>query len=404
MKHIVVVSLDFYPDDQAASQLFTDLLLRLAGQGMRITVLCGFPPATSPARRERVPRRETVEGIEIVRCGRHLPDKHRLRQRAILYASFLLHAGWKLLRLERNALVFGITSPPFTAHLLWVTSRVAGFSYQYMLLDLYPELLFALGTLTPGSLLGRGWLALNRLSYRRAAALSVIGRDMLPRLQRSYGLDPRQVSYIPHWSPAEVSGPIPYVENPLAHRLGLDGKFVVQYAGNMGLLHDLDTLVRVAAGLRNDERIHFLFVGKGRRRWAAEELGRRLKLSNVTWLDFVPRERLPETLACCHAALISLRRDLAGVAVPSKLYGILGSGRAVLALVPRESEIALVIEEERCGMVIEPDDVAGAVRAIQRLAGDEGLTQHMSDNAFRAYRAKYTLDHAVGAFLRLWEV
>lgn len=403
MKRVIFVSLDFYPDDQAASQLFVDLLLRLAGEGVAITVLCGFPMGTSTGYSGRVPRSENLHGIEIIRCGFQVKDKRRLLLRAILYTSFLVHAWWRLVRLGRNSLVFGVTSPPFNAQLLWAASWVGRFPYQYMFLDIYPEALCALGRLHPRSLLARGWRFLNRLSYRRATALAVLGRDMIPLLERHYGIHPNRITYIPHWSAVEVEEPIPFSQTPLARRLGIQDKFVVQYSGNMGLLHDMETLVRAAHRLRDDAHIHFLFIGKGRRRRAAEALARELDVPNITWLDFVPRARLPETLSCCHAALISLRQGMEGVAVPSKLYGILAFGRAVLAQVPRESEIAYVVEEERCGLMVEPGDVEELARAIRSLASNPELTRQMSANARRAYRSKYTIEQAVGAFKALWE-
>jgi glycosyltransferase involved in cell wall biosynthesis len=404
--HIIFVSLDFYPDDQAVSQLFADLLVavRRDAPDTRITVLCGFPMGAAVGVPDVVPRRENLEGVEILRCGFRVRDKSKLSHRALLYASFLLHAGWRLLRLGRGSLVFGVTSPPFGAHLLWLASRIARFRYQYMFLDIYPEALFALGRLNPQSVVARCWMALNRLSYRGASMVAVLGRDMIPLLQDHYGIPPSRISYIPHWSAAEVERPTPFNENTLAARLGLREKFVVQYSGNMGLLHDIDGLVRAADRLRDDPRIHFLFIGKGRRRAAAERLARDLDVRNITWLDFAPRECLPETLGCCHAALISLRRDMEGVAVPSKLYGILASGRAVVAQVPRASEIARVVEEEGCGIVVEPDDVTGLAEAIRMLASSPERVERMGVNAFRAYRSRYSLQTAVSAFEQLWGI
>ncbi|HEX6509533.1 MAG TPA: glycosyltransferase family 4 protein [Chloroflexota bacterium] len=400
-REVVWVTLDFYPDDQASSQLFTDLLVRLA-EHTKITVFCGYPVEATKGRPGPVPRRETYRGISIVRCGFNVAEKHGLLNRAILYAAFLAHAAWRLLWIDRRTLVFGVTSPAFIAHVLWLTSRLRRFRYGYMFLDVYPEALFALGRLKPTSPLARVWLPFNRLSYRAASLLAVLGRDMIPLLEQHYSIDPRRVMYIPHWSALELEHPVPVAANPLAKRLGIEDRFIVQYSGNMGLLHDIDAIVRAAEQLRDDPRIHFLLIGKGRRRQAAERLARDLGLTNITWMDFVPRECLDETLSCCHAALVSLRAGMEGVAVPSKLYGILALGRPVIAQVPRGSEIALVVEEERCGCLVEPGDTEGLACAIKSLASDAPLVAQMSAAAFSAYRLKYTLDHAVGAFRDLW--
>jgi glycosyltransferase involved in cell wall biosynthesis len=401
-KHVVWVTLDFYPDDQASSQLFTDLLLRIAADSVRISVFCGYPVRATKGRPGPVPRKETLGGITIERCGFNVEEKHGLVNRALLYAAFLIHAAWRLLRVDRKSIVFGVTSPPFIAHVLWLTSRIRRFSYGYMFLDIYPEALIALGRLSRESLIGRCWTRLNRLSYAPARPIAVLGRDMIPLLARNYAIDPERIVYIPHWSAAEPVTPLPFSQNSLAHTLGLADKFVVQYSGNMGLLHDIDSLIHAAARLRDDPQIHFLFIGKGRRRRAAEALATSLNLTNITWLDFVSREQLPETLSCCHAAVVSMRAGMQGVAVPSKLYGILASGRAVIAQVPEGSEIAMVVEEEACGVVVPPGDIDRLVDTIRSLAADRVAIDRMSERAFAAYRAKYTIDQAVQSFKHMW--
>jgi glycosyltransferase involved in cell wall biosynthesis len=191
---------------------------------------------------------------------------------------------------------------------------------------------------------------------------------------------------------------------PLLERLGLQDKFVVQYSGNMGLWHDMDALVQAAHALRDDPRIHFVFIGKGRRRHAAQLLSQHLGLGNITWLDFLPPEQLAEGLSSCDVALISFRRGLEGVAVPSKLYGILASGRPVVAQVPRECEVGYTVAEEDCGLVVEPGDVTGLVEAIRTLAADPCLAERMGANAVSAYRSKYTIECAASAFKELWQL
>lgn len=396
---IVFLCLVFHPDTSASSILFTDLFRRLAADGTPVRVLCGFPSKDGAV--GAVPRRERFGEIEIVRCGLRIEGKRSLLSRAIVYSSFLLHAGWKILRLGDGATVLGGTDPPFTAAALWLLSCLRRFTYQCILLDAYPDGLVALGRLDARSPLTRLWRLLNRLSYRRAERVLVIGRDMIDLLHRTYGLDPGEITYIPHWGTAEVESAGEMSREALLDRLGLGEKFVVQYSGNMGLWHDIETLVHAAELLRDDPRIHFLFIGKGMRRAGAEQLSRRLGLANVTWLDFMPRERLPETLAGCDVALISFRAGLEGVAVPSKLYGILASGRAVLAQAPGDSEVARVVIEERCGVVVPPGDACTLAGAVRSLVTDPEGVRAMGRRAREAYHANYTLDRAVERFEKI---
>jgi colanic acid biosynthesis glycosyl transferase WcaI len=398
--HIVFVCLVFYPDTAASSILFTDLFRRLAESGFTVTVLCGFPTKDGPEGLDAVPRAEVYHGIRIVRCGPRL-GKGTLVSRGLTYAGFLLDASRRIIRL-RGATIVGGTDPPFTPIALWGLSLMARFGYEEIVLDLYPDGLVGLGSLRATSPVVRLWTTLNRRAFRHARRLIVIGRDTTERLVSHYGVDRARVAYIPHWATMEVERePLPDGRRLLSN-LGIADRFVVQYSGNMGLWHDIDTLVRAAEALRDDPRIHFLFIGKGMRRAGAEALASSLKLTNITWLDFLPREQLPESLVNCDAALISFRSGLEGTAVPSKLYGILASGRPVIAQVPAASEVAYTVEEERCGVVVPPGNAAALASAITTLAADRNATRAMGERARAAYEAKYTIQHATDAYAAMW--
>lgn len=401
-KPVIFVCQVFYPDITPTSQVFTCLFQKLVERGMDVTVLCGFP-----GRMEHdvaLPRQDTWKGITIHRCGWNISFKRSYFHRFFSYFSFLSHVGWELLWSGRKGVVLGVTNPPFLSIILYLVSWLGGFRYQYIFHDLYPEGLVALNRLKPDSILVRFWSFLNRFSYHHATVLSVLGRDMIPLLQKNYGLALEKFVHIPNWSTVEISAPREFAENSLAKKWDLENKFVVQYSGNMGLWHDLETFVQGAALLREEDSVHFLFIGGGIRRQGAEQLSRQLHLTNITWADFVQKEQLSESLSCAHISLISLRSGLSGIAVPSKLYGILASGRPLIAQVPADSEIALVVREEECGLVVEPGDAAQLAEAIRTLRTNQILRSNMASRAFLAYQSKYTVTQAALTFEKLWDV
>jgi colanic acid biosynthesis glycosyl transferase WcaI len=399
--NIILACQVFYPDAQSTSQLFTDLFARLGQlQEFDLTVLCGYPSAIR-AHEGPVPRRETWNGIRILRCGMRVDVKRSFFSRFLSYVSFLAHAGWKLLWSPRRALILGVTNPPFMGILLWFVSCFRDLRYFYNLQDLHPDGLFVTGTMKPGSLGARLWVRLNGLAYRRAEKLLLLGRDMIPFVHQRYHVPEDRLLFVPHWSVAAPHRPLSFAES-LAPELGLTGKFVVQYSGNMGLWHDMKTLVRAAAALRQDDSIRFLFIGGGRARAAAESLAQELKATNILWRDFAPKAQLDQSLATCHASLVSMYAGLEGVAVPCKIYGILASGRAVIAQVPARCEVATIITEENCGLVVEPGNPDPVAAAILRLKNDPALAAEMGARGFAAYHAKYTLDNAVETFRRLF--
>lgn len=402
-RQITFVCQTFYPESQSTSQLFTDLLSSMDESKFEITVICGFPSLASDSSTGEVPRRERLRGIEIIRCGARLDYKKNLFLRAICYLSYLLSASSRVLRHSRGGLVCAVTNPPFAPVWIWLLSLIGRFRYQIVCHDIYPDGLVAVGGMKASGLVASGWRAGNCKAFHGAEGVVVLGRDMRKLVQETYEVPDSQIHYIPNWSVIEPEATPGAEETELWRSLGFKDKFVVQYSGNMGLWHDIDTLVRAAARLTSESRIQFLFIGDGRRKQRAFELAAELEAKNITWLPFQQKERLADSLACSHVSLISQREGLNGVAVPCKIYGILAVGRGIVAMVPPECEIDLVVSEEQCGVRIDPIDDKGLSEAILRLSNDVSTTEEMGRNARDAYLEKYRLSNAVESFRSIWE-
>jgi colanic acid biosynthesis glycosyl transferase WcaI len=389
MKNLVLISQVFHPNTQSTSLLLTDFATNIQDADTKVIVICGFPNGVD---NDLVDRYENFNGIEIYRCGINVNLKKGLWQRLVSYVSYLTHAGWKLLFLPQKDVILGVSNPPFLSIVLMIVSILSGCRYYFIMHDVYPEGLVAVSKLSPAAPLTNIWRALNKLSYLYANKIIVLGRDMRELLMRNYAISTDKIAYIPNWSITNTDTPIPFESNSLAKELNLQDKFVVQYSGNMGLWHDIDTFIRAAAKLSNKTNIKFLFIGNGIRLTQAQQLAQELELQNVIWMDFVPKEKLPTSLSCAHISLISLNLGLEGIAVPCKLYGILGAGRAILAQVPNTSEIAYTVLEEECGFVVAPGNVDELVEKIMLLEVDRDLTNKMGNRAFQAYQSKYTVE------------
>ncbi len=383
----------FHPDDQSTAQLFGDWACGLAGRGWDVRVVCGFPPKRGET---IVPARERWRGVEIRRVGVRLDFKQSLVFRAFHYAAYLAGVLIELLR-EPRRLALAVTNPPFLPIWAALVRKLRGGRFAIEIQDLYPDGLVALGVMRDGVIVSV-WRWLNSLAFRQAEFVIVLGRDMAERLKSAYGVPPKKTRIIPHWSPVEEG----FIANPgetrLLGEIRLGRKFIVQYSGNMGLWHDMEQIVRAAEILRQRNDLHFLMVGGGRRRVDAEKLAASLGLENMTWTEFRPKDELADSLSACHAALISQREGVEGVAVPCKLYGILASGRSVIAAVPKTSEVASVLREAGCGVVVSPGDAGGLAREIAALADDPARALQMGFRARNAYLINYTIERAVERF------
>ncbi len=392
-KNLTLFCQVFHPDEQSTAQLFSDWVAALVSVGWDVRVVCGFPPKHGHV---DVPARELWRGVDIRRVGVKLDFKRSLAARIFHYSAFLLGVVRELLR-DPDRLALAITNPPFLP--LWCAffRGLCGGRFAIEIQDLYPDGLIKLSVMSDG-ILARAWRKMNRLAFSRAEFVIVLGRDMAERLGQIYGVQSPKIFVIPHWSPIEPMGICDAAQTNLFYELGLSGGFVVQYSGNMGLWHDIDQIIRAAEILKKRNDITFLMIGGGRRRAEAEILASKKGLKNMIWLDFQPKNKLADSLSACQVALISQREGLDGVAVPCKLYGILAVGRAVIAAVPESSEVARVVKEEGCGLLVPPGDDLALAQAIELLANNANLTSNMSGRSRFAYERHYTLKRAIERF------
>ncbi|WP_415910921.1 glycosyltransferase family 4 protein [Oleiharenicola sp. Vm1] len=400
----VVVTQVFHPDTQATGKLLGDLCVELAARGVRCQVLAGFP-AEDRERTGAVPRSERWRGVDVRRGGLKVPFKRSLVWRLLGYASFTLwQCGRLLFATPRGAQVLVVTNPPFSPAVVALCSCLRRWRFAVLLHDVYPDGLIAVGAVADGALIARMWRRANRWTWGRAERLFVLGRDMAELLQNRYQIGSGKIVCVPNWNPHDLGAqPVAAEATRLWARLGFPaGTFVVQYSGNMGLWHDIDALVQAAALLKAETDIVFLMIGGGRRLDAARRLAESLGCDNMRWLSFQPETELGDTLACCHLGIVSQREGLVGVAVPSKIYGIMGAGRAILAAVPSQAEAARVVEEDNCGSVVPPSDPAAIASAISWWRRNDEARERAAGNAWRAVREKYALGVIAKRYQGAW--
>lgn len=385
-KKILLITQIFYPDEVSTANLFTNLCSVLAEDNINVEVWCAQPSYTTLKRQPSVIQYNNINICYLSSTNFH---KKKLIGRLLNYLTFSLSLTLKLLRSKNNSVIFTHTNPPSLGILIAMVLQLKGKKFIYILLDIFPDGLCHLGKLSFSNPIVKIWQKLFRFALHRSEKIIVIGRDMKEWLISFYKPSVTKVQYIPHWQDSNLIKPIPYEDNAFVREHNLEGKFVVQYSGNMGLWQDMKVLGATAKKMES-ENINFVFIGDGIRK---EELLGSFEGNipdNVILLPFQPNSKLGSALTACHIALLSLREGLTGMAVPSKIYGILASGVPCIALVPNDSEIAMVLNEEKCGIVVKPGDTNGLVNAILKLKNDNELRKKMGENGRIAFEKKYT--------------
>ncbi len=373
MRRVIFLNRFYWPEENATSQLLTDLAEALATAGHEVIVITSRPTGTS------LPSRELRRGVRIQRVPGTRWAKLGLVGKAVDFATFLTSAKFRLFfTVRRGDAVIALTDPPLLGVSIWPLARMGGARVFHWVQDIYPEIAMQLTR--------HRWLKmvvpLRNLAWRKSDACVTLGSDMAAVLTRA-GVARQKIVVVPNWAPEGLGVQPVAVADHLRNEWGLQGKFVVAYSGNLGRVHDLDPVLGVATALKDDIHIAFVFVGGGAQRGRLESEARKDNLGNVHFFPAQPRDRLTDVLALGDVHLVTLLPGCEELVFPSKLYGATAVGRPVIFIGPPESEIARLVRDRGIGLAFGRDEVAAIAVAIRDFAADPGELRKFAEAAAR---------------------
>lgn len=388
-----VVTELYYPEETSTGYYMTRIAEGLSDV-FDVRVICGQPNYSS--RGTRAPKRETRNEVEIFRVAGTTLDKNVILFRLINMLTLGISTFFRALRAFRPAdKVLVVTTPPSLPFVVAIAAMIRGAQYTLLIHDNYPEILIAVGKTHETSLLVSVLNFCNRWLYKHAAKLIAVGRDMKVLLEKkTAGLDV-SIDVIQNWAELETVRPEPRTDNALLKELGLQGKFIFLYAGNMGHPNDLETLIEAAKDLKDVEGIHFIFLGSGAKKPLLIEAVEKYSLANISILGPRPRPEQIVFLNACDVALASLVPKMWGVSMPSRTYNILAAGKPILALTDPESELAVVIDEDSIGWHLRPGDHGELATKIHEIHNDRDILKEVGERARRSAVEKYSLEVAI---------
>lgn len=310
-------------------------------------------------------RRESVGGFVIIRCPLWIPARPSGLKRLLHLASFALSSFPVMLQqiLWRPDVVIVVEPPLMCAPAGWLVARLAGAKAWLHIQDFEVDAAFDMGILRSARL--RSWvLAIERWLMGGFDRISTISPKMCEKLIGK-GVPSDNTVLFPNW--VDLSQIVPQADDGrLRAELGIPAnKVVALYSGNMGEKQGLEVLLEAAKLACSDARVQFVLCGDGASRQRLQAVYG--DLSNVTWCPLQPIDRLSELLSMADVHLLPQRADVADLVMPSKLTGMLASGRPVLATAHRGTQVAEIVAQ--CGVVTPPGDAVALWQALQALAG-----------------------------------
>jgi colanic acid biosynthesis glycosyl transferase WcaI len=364
--------------------------LAARGHGVRVVTAPPYYPAWRVRTDYRAWSYKTEPGngpddVRVYRCPIYVPRRPSGNTRLLHLGSFMLsslpimlsQAQWRpdvVLTVEPTLLssIAGLTTARLAEAVAWLHVQ-----------DFEVDAAFGLGLL-PGE--GRAHRLAEMLDRRTMCLfdhISTVSEKMMQRLPEK-GVPIEKTLMFPNWVDTDVIAPLPGVSR-LRQQLGLGPERVVlMYAGNMGMKQGLELLPLLAQEFAPDPRIHFVFCGDGA--YHAQLAGMVRGAANVTMLPLQPFDRLNDLLNAADIHLLPQRPDAADLVMPSKLTGMLASGRPVIATAAPGTQVALALGS--CGIAVPPLDNSALFAAVRTLA-DEPQMRHALGVAARAHAVEH---------------
>jgi len=378
-RRVIFVNRFYAPDQSATAQLLTDLAEHLAGRGWNVEIITsrlfyGVAAASMAPR-------ETINGVTVRRVWTLSGVRLGLFGRLMAYLTFYMSASIALARRARpGTIIVAKTDPPLIGVIAMAICRLRGGRLVNWVQDLYPEVAIQAGLPVRGpisAVLSR----LRDVSMRRAALNVAIGQRMAGRIA-ARGVATKCIATIANWTDDEAI--LPSTSNSLSLRKdwGLPpDAFVLEYSGNLGRAHEVETLLAASALLVDRRDIWFLFVGGGPAQVELQRRSAEAGRERFAFQPHQPRARLSESLAVGDAHWLSLRPEFEGLIVPSKVFGIAAAARPIVAVCDLQGEIPRMISASDAGIAVAPGNASGLAAAIVALADDRAACRAMGDRA-----------------------
>ncbi len=369
----------YYPPDTSATARMAAAFIEPLAQRHNVTVICGRPSYDPTERRSwRFWQSEQLNGVRVIRVGSTDYPRTQMTRRVFNYLSYVALSLPRALFTSCDV-VLAMTDPPFEGIVGSFLAMLKCKPFVYNIRDMYPDMAVGGSIVKPG-LMARVWENLHRWALRRATRVIVLGEDMKARIAAK-GVAPDRIDIVRDGVEASAS-PAPSNFDPEVIRaIRGDSRFVLLHAGNLGFYGAWETLLAAARELQPDG-VSLVFVGDGAQRERLQALA--ADRQNVRFLPFFPSNKISTVLAAADAHVVTIKRGLEGVVVPSKMYGILAAGRPIVAIAPKETDAATLGIREDFGCAADPDKVDEVVAVVRQLVADPQRVAAMGAAALSA--------------------
>jgi len=391
MQQITILTQYFYPNLFSTSQLMTDLAKGLSQDGYIVNIFTGTQSSTTP---------EALSKVNLNRAFSPVKSSTSILSKVSSSMFFLLGALWYVIfQAASNAPILIASNPPYAGILGICFKIIHRGKYYFLLQDIFPESAAMSGIIKKNSILYKFFSKLIYITYKYSEYIIVLSTSMQEFLEKKYPDLKPKIKVIENWAIEDIPS-ISKSENLFSQQYQLNDVFAILYSGNLGRLHDIETITE-AAKILKDEPIKFVFIGDGAKTKIVKQAINNYQLQNILLLPYQPRELLPLSLTACDISLVSLITGAESIVAPCKLYGMLAAGRGIISISVPNSYIDQLLINSGCGINVAPGDCQHLANVICQLASDSQKVKLMGEKARQLYKTRYTFKRALDEYKNL---
>jgi glycosyltransferase involved in cell wall biosynthesis len=367
--HILIIHQAFASMGEPGGTRHYELARFLASRGHRVTVIAS--PVSYITGSVSAAADEESEGVRVLRARVYSAHHRSFLHRMLAFLSFMLSSFRIGLGVREVDLVWGTSPPIFQGVTAWALARIKRVKFLFEVRDLWPQFAIAVGVLRNPLLIRLSeWL--EGFLYRAADRIMVNSPGYVRHVEERGG---RRVILVPNGADPAMFDPGSKGEGyKKAH--GLEGKFVVMYAGAHGMSNDLGVVLDAARLLQDRPEVLIALVGDGKEKPALEAQAARMGLGNVRFLPPVPKSGMAEALAAADACIAILKPlEEYKTTYPNKVFDYMAAGRPIALAI--DGVIREVVEAAGCGVFAEPGDEHALAAAIRQLAENPEASRRM---------------------------
>nr|WP_205943913.1 glycosyltransferase family 4 protein [Enterococcus gallinarum] len=368
----------FYPEYVSSALLPYQTALGLRNAGLTIDIMCGYPKEYM-GKEKIILKKEVVEGMTIFRKKYLQLGRKNFLSRLINYFSFTATMILNIMKCRNYKVIIVYSNPPILPLVTIIAKKLFQCKIIFVAYDLYPEIAERTNAISENSLISKVMRKINSKLFPNVSQVVALSNDMKNFIVSEREIQSDRVTVIQNWATENFE--IASIKSREFSELREKYQIIISYFGNMGTAQDMQTIIDVISNpLIQKNEIGFLFAGHGNKQEEIKNSIKRNRLENCYLYDYLSGSDFNDALNITNLFIVSLEKDLAGLAVPSKTYSYYQAKKPVIAIMSENTDISKEIYENNAGISVKNGESEKLVNWLLLLLKDKNQVLQMEKN------------------------